>query len=64
MATCTDAVTIKFLNVGRKVGENSADSDKMQSDQHIYTLPIIRDLKQAPGARCLGPFYVPDVKYG
>ena len=64
MATCTDAITIKVLNVGRKVGENSADPDQTQSDQQIHTLPIIRDLKQASGAHCFGPFYVPGVKYG
>ena len=33
---CTDAVMVKVLNVGRKVGENSADPDQTQSDQHSH----------------------------
>ena len=57
-------ITIIVLNDGRKVGANSADPDQTQFEQHIHTLPIIRNLKQASGAHCLGPFYVPDVKYG
>ena len=36
MATCTYAITIKVINVGRKVGENSADPDQTQSDQQIH----------------------------
>ena len=57
-------ITIKVLNVRRKVGENSADPDQRQSDQQIHTLPVIRLLKQASVARCLGPFYVQDVNMG
>ena len=45
-------ITIKALNAGRKVGENSADPDQMQSDQHIHIL-FAYHAGQASGARTI-----------